>query len=637
MPRDAELGRRGRSSGLSAGVTVGAWGAGCASGLAVLAGPAWAQVTVTPIAALDTSGAFGPLLTVDSEFTGFANFPGLVVGGDGVATFMAGGDLKPTVADNQDFWGVFRRASGGGGVPVSTFATSLANAPGFGSPYAGGTLGLFFASLVTGPSGVTSAQLPVNAPPPAGLLGSTTEGLFTDAGGVASLIAANGVTPLPGVTPGAVFRGLLPSAIGPFSAVRVNAAGRTMFQASFADPGSLGVVAGTGIWATGPTGLVKLVARGDALPGRPGEVVEQAFAGTVAWSGNGRAVFIGNSTTIPSFVGASDGTTFSVLMTNNDSPLGAVNATFQQVRQNDGGDVLVSLSSGLANALLLDRGSGFTTLALSGGPNAAAGPGAVFAGEFRQAALGGGGHVAFRTQTQLADFSTVDGVYRADPDGVIRAVAIGGQPAPGMPAGSTFAPFSATFNEPSINALGQMVFSAVVLPPSGDFFEAQSVWYAATPLAGGTTRLDVIFVSGQPITLPGYTPGFSPTRLGAVQMVAATGDEDGGQVSLVALPREAPTFGRAVFWMNILDDPDVGENDTQVLVSVDIAGGGNAPGCAPDINADGILNIFDIIAFFGAFGSGDVGVADFAPAGNPDGVLNVFDILAFFAAFGAGC
>ncbi len=51
-----------------------------------------------------------------------------------------------------------------------------------------------------------------------------------------------------------------------------------------------------------------------------------------------------------------------------------------------------------------------------------------------------------------------------------------------------------------------------------------------------------------------------------------------------------------------------------------------------DLNADGVLNFFDISAFLEAFNTSDL-VADF----NNDGLLNFFDISAFLIEFDAGC
>jgi len=54
--------------------------------------------------------------------------------------------------------------------------------------------------------------------------------------------------------------------------------------------------------------------------------------------------------------------------------------------------------------------------------------------------------------------------------------------------------------------------------------------------------------------------------------------------------------------------------------------------CLADLNGDGTLDFFDISAFLGAFGAGDLAV-DF----NGDGMLDFFDVSAFLGLFGAGC
>ena len=58
-----------------------------------------------------------------------------------------------------------------------------------------------------------------------------------------------------------------------------------------------------------------------------------------------------------------------------------------------------------------------------------------------------------------------------------------------------------------------------------------------------------------------------------------------------------------------------------------------APPCLADFNGDGLLNVFDFLAFQTAFSEEDES-ADHAP---PFGVFNVFDFLAFQTAFGNGC
>ncbi|UYV14054.1 MAG: FG-GAP repeat protein [Phycisphaera sp.] len=54
--------------------------------------------------------------------------------------------------------------------------------------------------------------------------------------------------------------------------------------------------------------------------------------------------------------------------------------------------------------------------------------------------------------------------------------------------------------------------------------------------------------------------------------------------------------------------------------------------CAPDLDADGTLTIFDFLLFFNAFDDGS-SEADF----DGDGELTIFDFLAFQTAFDAGC
>jgi len=54
--------------------------------------------------------------------------------------------------------------------------------------------------------------------------------------------------------------------------------------------------------------------------------------------------------------------------------------------------------------------------------------------------------------------------------------------------------------------------------------------------------------------------------------------------------------------------------------------------CAPDIDGDGQLTIFDFLAFQNLFDDGDL-AADF----DGDGELTIFDFLAFQNAFDAGC
>jgi glycosylphosphatidylinositol phospholipase D len=60
---------------------------------------------------------------------------------------------------------------------------------------------------------------------------------------------------------------------------------------------------------------------------------------------------------------------------------------------------------------------------------------------------------------------------------------------------------------------------------------------------------------------------------------------------------------------------------------------GIASGCPADLNADGLLNFFDLAAYLALFSGGDP-AADLAP---PSGVLNFFDLSAYLSVFNAGC
>jgi hypothetical protein len=60
---------------------------------------------------------------------------------------------------------------------------------------------------------------------------------------------------------------------------------------------------------------------------------------------------------------------------------------------------------------------------------------------------------------------------------------------------------------------------------------------------------------------------------------------------------------------------------------------GIASGCPTDLNADGLLNFFDLAAYLALFSAGDP-AADLAP---PSGVLNFFDLSAYLSLFNAGC
>jgi hypothetical protein len=56
------------------------------------------------------------------------------------------------------------------------------------------------------------------------------------------------------------------------------------------------------------------------------------------------------------------------------------------------------------------------------------------------------------------------------------------------------------------------------------------------------------------------------------------------------------------------------------------------PPCSADMNADCVLDFFDVQLFLARFASGD-GSADFVS----DGVLDFFDVQSFLGVFASGC
>ena len=76
------------------------------------------------------------------------------------------------------------------------------------------------------------------------------------------------------------------------------------------------------------------------------------------------------------------------------------------------------------------------------------------------------------------------------------------------------------------------------------------------------------------------------------------------------------------------NDPDRPEAIVRLTATV-VGGGG---GCRADLDGDGVLTLFDFLAFQNLFDAGDP-AADF----DGDGELTLFDFLAFQNAFDAGC
>ncbi len=129
--------------------------------------------------------------------------------------------------------------------------------------------------------------------------------------------------------------------------------------------------------------------------------------------------------------------------------------------------------------------------------------------------------------------------------------------------------------------------------------------------------LDVISITGNVTYHDVVTFYHGPATLGSIELDLAPGGEDfvgwqhAGGITHVRI-RESATAGWA-----IIDN---------------VAWGLAADTCAPDLNADGSLDFFDVQAFLAAFAAHDP-AADW----NHDGTFDFFDVQGFLAAFAGGC
>ncbi|MEQ8317507.1 MAG: right-handed parallel beta-helix repeat-containing protein [Phycisphaerales bacterium] len=102
-------------------------------------------------------------------------------------------------------------------------------------------------------------------------------------------------------------------------------------------------------------------------------------------------------------------------------------------------------------------------------------------------------------------------------------------------------------------------------------------------------------------------------------------DLDGDGDTAEPIPFDADGLARVV------DDPATPDTGVGTPV-VDMGAFEYRPPCRADLTGDGVLDVFDFLAFFNAFDDADP-VADF----DGDGEFTLFDFLAFQDAFDAGC
>lgn len=158
---------------------------------------------------------------------------------------------------------------------------------------------------------------------------------------------------------------------------------------------------------------------------------------------------------------------------------------------------------------------------------------------------------------------------------------------------------------PALNAAGQLAFSATLIDLTS-FEDVASLWL--TDEAG---QVQLVARSGQTVQLPTGNDRVIGLA-GSIGALQATGGQDGTTTAL-------SDDGRLAFIVSFDD------GSSAVLAT-------GAPVCPADFTNDGVLNVFDILAYFDAFATGDER-ADL----NSDGTSNIFDIFAYFSLFAAGC
>lgn len=152
---------------------------------------------------------------------------------------------------------------------------------------------------------------------------------------------------------------------------------------------------------------------------------------------------------------------------------------------------------------------------------------------------------------------------------------------------------------------------------------------AATPGEGYTLTVAVSteasFDADLTVGLEFYSADDATLLNETVTRVTPTGGAGYAEVEVAAVAPAGSAFVRPVVKFSNVRTEGPGRAatvDTARLVA------GPVSLCRADIDGDGDADIFDIFAFFNAFGAGQP-VADFTG----DGVLNIFDIFGYFTAF----
>lgn len=207
------------------------------------------------------------------------------------------------------------------------------------------------------------------------------------------------------------------------------------------------------------------------------------------------------------------------------------------------------------------------------------------------------GDIAFVAQL---DASSDLGVWKMDAGGSLELVAVGGQSAPG--ASGVFT----NFDPPQIVEDGQVIFFAATSTGTLGFWATDH-----------TGVLEKVLTDEDTI---GITSRCDARNITLIEVGSFEAEQASPQGQSTHYNQQGEIAARISFASG------TGGAGGRGLFVID------SRNCAADFNGDGVLDIFDFIAFNDA-----VGMADPAADWNCDGSVDIFDFLEYQTAFGKGC
>jgi hypothetical protein len=484
-------------------------------------------------------------------------------------SFLSGGDVTGSTND-RGIWAesagslnfAIRNGSHAPGTPADV------NFAGISVPTFNASGRIIFYSTLTGPSVVTLGN-PNNV------------GLWSDSTGTVDLITRSG-DPAPGTPSGVNF-------LNSFIKVEVlNAAGQTAFT-SFLDGPDVDGSNGEGIWLGVPGNLTLVARTGSHAPGTASGVnFRQNFSLEPALNDAGQVAFSGRLTDSAANgnTGIWAGAPGALRLVARETmqvpgmPSGIKFGTFNQIDpalNSAGQTAFINTLSNGKRAVYSEESGVFRLVAFDGTPAVGALDGANFS-DFAPPVLNAVGQTAFRARLSGSgvNASNDDGIW-SEGTGALKLVARSGMAAPGAADGVTFGGIATPFSLPSINALGQTIFSATLTGSGIDSTNDMGIW--ATDIDG---VLKLIVRAGDQLEVASgdlrtiSSVGFIGDTIKGAQTTRPTGNEDGfgsgfndrGQLAFAATFTDGTS---GVFVSNLVASAPVPEPPTLALISGTLA------------------------------------------------------------------